>query len=325
VTRVRALELDVLLLNPERSDAYDGIRANVLRPGYGTDQYRQKLRSFPHAVERRLRRLLRGLPPVTGKRRRERRFYEGHAPQPEVLAVSGYMRDQILESYDVDPSRVHIVPNGIDLDAFSPALRARHRAGARRDFGIPEEALCILIVGHNYRLKGVHMGMRQVRRLRDAGVDAHLLVAGRGTDVLQRARARRWARGLGISEAAHLAGVVRPVLRAFAAADVFMHPSTHDAFGFVVLEAMATGLPPLTSPWAGAAEVVDDGRSGFVVDPGDEDSMFRRLTELTDPSARARMGAEARRSAERYDEDANFARVEEVFRIAAARQEGPVR
>jgi glycosyltransferase involved in cell wall biosynthesis len=323
--RVRALELEVLLLNPERSDPYDGIRANVLRPGYGTDQYRQKLRSFPHPVERGLRGLLRGIPPTTGKRRRERRFYEGHAPQPEVLAVSEYMRDEILDTYDIDPARVHVVPNGVDLDAFSPELRAHHRAAARREFGIPADALCILFVAHNYRLKGVHLGMRQVRRLRDAGIDAHLLVAGRGTDPLQRAQARMWARRLGIRDAVHLPGVIHPAIRAFGAADLFMHPSMHDAFGFVVLEAMAAGLPPLTSPWAGAAQLVEEGRSGFVVDPVDEGTIFRRLRELADPSVRARMGAEARRTAARYGEESNFAAVEEVFRIATSRQEGPIR
>ena len=325
VARVRELELDVLLLNPERSDPYDGIRANVLRPGYGTDQYRQKLRSFAHPVERSLRGLLRGIPPTTGKRRRERRFYEGPGLRPEILAVSRYMWDEILDTYDVDPARVHVVPNGIDLDAFSPELRAHHRTAARRELGIPGDALCILFVAHNYRLKGVHLGVRQVRRLRDAGIDAHLLVAGRGTDPLQRAQARMWARRQGVRDAVHLPGAVHPAIRAFAAADVFMHPSMHDAFGFVVLEAMAAGLPPLTSPSTGAAQLVEDGRSGFVVDPADEGTIFRRLRELTDPSVRVRMGAEARWTAERHSEEANFAEVEEVMRIAASRQEGPVR
>ena len=326
VARVRGLELDVLLLNPERSDAYDGIRANVLRPGYGTDQYRQKLRSFPHPVERGVRALLRSLPPTRGKRRRERRFYEGHSPQPEVIAVSEYMQREILDTYDLDPDRVHVVPNGIDLTVFSPERRKLHRAEARREFGIPEDALCILFVAHNFRLKGVHQGMRQVRRLRDVGIDAHLLVAGRGTGALQRAQARRWARRLGIRAACHLPGVVHPAIRAFAAADVFMHPSMHDAFGFVVLEAMGAGLPPLTSPWAGAAQLVEEGGSGYVVDPADTETIFRRLRELADPSVRARMGAEARRTAEAYGEEDNFLRVEAVCRIAAERQEGrPVR
>jgi UDP-glucose:(heptosyl)LPS alpha-1,3-glucosyltransferase len=325
VARVREMALDVLVLNPERSDDYDGIRANVLRPGYGTDQYRQKLRSFPGGLERSLRSALRGLPPTRGKRERERRFYEGHTPQPEVLAVSDYMRREILDTYRLHPERVHVVPNGIDLETFSPDRRAALRAEARKEFGIPEGALCILIVAHNYRLKGVRMGMDQVRRLREVGVDAHLLVAGRGTGAAQRSRARGWAVRMGISGATHLPGAVHPAIRAYAAADLFLHPSWHDAFGFVVLEAMGAGLPPLTSPWAGAAMLVDEGRAGFVVDPADTGTIYRRLRELSDPGLRNRMGAEARRIAERYGEEANFARVEEVCRIAADRQDGPIR
>ncbi len=325
VPRVREMTLDVLLINPERSDAYDGIRANVLRPGYGTDQYRQKLHSFRNPLERRVRSALRKLPPARAKRERERRFYEGHAPQPEVVAVSEYMRREVLDSYRIDPDRVHVVPNGIDLETFSPERRAALREEVRAEFGIPGDALCILFVAHNFRLKGVRMGMEQIRRLRNAGVNAHLLVAGRGTGAVQRAQARGWAARMGISAATHLPGVVHPVMRAYAAADVFLHPSWHDSFGFVVLEAMGAGLPPLTSPWAGASMLVDEGRAGFVVDPADAGTVYRRLRELADGDLRRRMGAEARRIAERYGEEANFAQVEKVCRIAAGRQEGPVR
>lgn len=325
VARVREMRLEVLLLNPERSDAYDGVRANVLRPGYGTDQYRQKLRSFRNPLERRLRSALRDIPPTRGKRERERRFYEGHRPAPEVLAVSDYMRREILDTYRLDADRVHVVPNGIDLQEFSPERRTALRADAREEFGIPRDALCILFVAHNFRLKGVHMGMDQVRRLRSVGVDAHLLVAGRGTGATQRARARRWASRMGIAEATHLPGEVAPAMRAFAAADVFLHPSWHDAFGFVVLEAMGAGLPPLTSPWAGASMLVDEGRAGFVVDPADTGTIYRRLRELSDAGVRGRMGREARRVAERYGEEVNFEQVEAVCALAADRQDGPIR
>ncbi|MEJ2539766.1 MAG: glycosyltransferase family 4 protein, partial [Gemmatimonadota bacterium] len=245
--------------------------------------------------------------------------------QPEILAVSEYMRREILDTYRIDPARVHLVPNGVDLETFSPEARARIRTDARAEFGIPDGAVCILMVAHNYRLKGVRIGMGQVKRLREEGIDAHLLVAGRGTGAFQRRRARGWASRLGITEACHLPGAVRPVMQADAAADVFLHPAWHDAIANVVLEAMAAGLPPLTSPWVGAGMFLGEGRAGFVVDPSDTGTLHRRLRELADPSAAARMGAEARRIIEDYGEDAAFARVEEVCRIAADRQDGPIR
>ncbi len=324
---VRDLQLDVLLLNPERSDAYHGIRANLLRAGYGTDQYRQKLRSFRNPVERGVRAALRALPPVSGKRVRERGFYEpaGAGPRPDVIAVSEYMRGEILDTYAVDPDHVHVVPNGVDVDRFSPTRRAEARPEARRDFAVPENALCVLMVAHNYRLKGVHSGMRQVARLRKAGIEAHLLVAGRGTGAVQRRRARRWAASLSVADAVHLPGAVHPVLRAYAAADIFLHPSWHDAFGFVVLEAMACGLPVVTTPFTGAAMVIEDGVSGRVVDPSDAGMIHRYLHDLTDPDARRHMGDSARDVAETHDEAENFRAVERVCRIAAGRGEGPVR
>jgi len=323
--RVRDLELDVLLLNPERSDHYAGIGANLLRPGYGTDQYRQKLRSFRNPLERGARRLLRALPPVRGKRTRERRFYEGTTPTPDVVAISDRMRTEVLDTYAVDPDRVHVVPNGVDVETFCPAVREALRTEARAEFGLPADALCILMVAHNYRLKGVRPAMDQVARLRAAGLDAHLLVAGRGTSRLQRRRAAAWARARGLVGATHLPGVVHPVTRAYAAADVFLHPTWHDAFGNVVLEAMACGLPPLTSPWAGAAMVVEDGVSGYVVDPAEGVTLHRRLVELADGEHREHMGRAARATAERHDEPTNFRAMERLCELAATRTPGPVR
>lgn len=327
---VRALELDVLLLNPERSRHYDGVRANVLRPGYGTDHFSQKLRSVRNPFSRVVRRLLRETPPVRRRRRIEREFYQGlQSPsadpvQPEVLAISDYMEGEVRDAYPVDPDRIHVIPNGVDVEAFSPARREELRAGARAEFGIPDDAVCVLTVAHNYRLKGVRQAMGHVARLRAAGVNAHLLVAGRGTGRAQRAQAHRWARSLDVEDAAHLPGVVRPVMRAFAAADVFLHLSWHDAFGFVVLEAMAAGLPPLTTPWAGASMLVEEGRSGLLVDPDDGESVHRALQDLMEPAARRDMGRRAREIAEAHSEEVNFRRVEAVCREAARRWPGPV-
>lgn len=328
VTRVRALELDVLLLNPERSPHYHGIRANVLRPGYGTDQGIQNLRSVTNPLERLLRRVLRRTPPEMRKRERERTFYEGEeedgAPEPEVVAISRYMEREIRSSYDVPRERIHLVHNGVDLEEFHPARREERREEARRRLGIPPDAVCLLNMAHNYRRKGVWELMEWVRGLRQQGMDAHLLVAGRGTGGRQRRKARTLASRHGITEAVHMPGAVHPATEAFAAADVFIFPTWHDAFGFVVLEAMASGLPVVTTPYAGAAEVVEEGVSGFVVHPDDAATAVDRLLSLSDPHRRAGMGRAARRVAEEHGEVRNFREMEAVFRTAARRRTGPV-
>lgn len=328
VARVRALELDVLLLNPERSPHYHGIRANVLRPGYGTDQGVQNLRSVTNPLERGVRRVLRRTPPEMRKRERERAFYEGGVgdgdPEPEIVAISRYMEREILSSYDVSGDRIHLVHNGVDLEEFHPARREERREEARRRLGVPPDAICLLNMAHNYRRKGVWELMEWVRRLREQGMNAHLLVAGRGTGGRQRRKARALASRYGITDAVHMPGAVHPATEAYAAADVFIFPTWHDAFGFVVLEAMASGLPVVTTPYAGAAEVVEEGVSGFVVHPDDAATAVNRLLTLADPHRRAGMGRAARRVAEEHGEERNFREMEAVFRAAAHRRKGPV-
>lgn len=323
--RVRSLGLHGLLINPERDMQYFGIRANVLRPGYGTDQGRQKSRSVRNPLERTLRAAVRISPPLLWRRYRERWFYRpGDGTTPQVIAISNYMRQEILDSHTVNPDRIHLIHNGVDLSEFTPDRRKELRREWRHHWDIPADAFCILSVGHNFRRKGVWEAMEHVEDLKAAGEDVYLLVAGRGTGRRQRRTASSLARNHGISDRVRLAGIVHPSIRAFAAADVLLFPSWHDAFGFVILEAMACGLPVITTPYAGGSEVLANGVSGFVIDPEKPEEIRASLREMAQPDRRAAMGAEARNAAEEHGEESNFRRVEEVFRLAAEGGRGPI-
>jgi glycosyltransferase involved in cell wall biosynthesis len=138
--RIAAIELDALLVNPERAARYRGIPANVLRPGYGTDHYRQNLRSFRTPLSRTGRGLLRLTPWVLAQRRWERRFYEAPEPPPDVVANSAYTRAEVLDTYSIPPGHVHVVYNGVDPDEFSPSRREALRGQTRERLGItPDE------------------------------------------------------------------------------------------------------------------------------------------------------------------------------------------
>ena len=323
--RVRELELDVLLINPERSRHLRGVRANVLRPGYGTDQYRQKLDSFRTSVGTLARRLLRWSPWVLAERRWERIFYEEPDPPPRVVAVSRYMEGEVLATYDVPPDHVTVIHNGVDLERFSPEVRAEKRDEMRARWEVPPSSTCLLFMGHNFRLKGLWALLEVVAELRRRGRDVHLLVAGKGTGGLQRRKARRLIARHGLEERVRLLGRVFPPTDAFAAADVFFHLSWHDSFGFVVLEAMACGLPVITTPHAGAHEVVEDGVSGLLVEPDDTPAILDRVERLLEPERRRAMGEAALAVAREHGEPDNFRRVLEVMEAAAAEWDGPVR
>lgn len=325
--RVRDLHLDVLLLNPERSRPFRGIRPNVLRPAYGTRHYEQKLRSFRTPLQSLARRALRCMPWEVLERRWERRFYESREPPPEVIAVSRYMKDEVLRCYDVPAERIHVVHNGVDLSEFSPRRRVELRDGERARWDVPDEAFCLLFMGHNFRLKGLWQLLEVVARVRaeDPGSDLHLVVAGRGTGRIQRRRAEKRVRELGLDDAVRLVGTVHPAIRGFAAADAFVHLSWHDSFGFVTLEAMASGLPVITTPHVGASEIIEDGETGILVDPRSTDAVVEGVRRLLRPDERRRIGEAAAEVGASHGEEENFRRVHDVFRTAAERAPGPVR
>jgi glycosyltransferase involved in cell wall biosynthesis len=322
---VAELKLDTLLLNPERSRHFRGVRANVLRPGYGTDHYSQKLSSFSSTPGTWARRALRVAPWVLAERRWERAYYEAPPVPPHVIAVSRYMREEVLATYEVPPENVHVVHNGVDLDEFSPARRTESREARRAEHGIPPSATCLLFMGHNFRLKGLWDLLVVVEMLHREGRDVHLLVAGRGTGEGQRRQAARLIRRHGLEGRVHLLGDVQPATDAFAAADLFVHLSWHDAFGFVVLEAMACGLPVVTTPLAGASEVLEDDVSGLLVQPDDPAAIAAKIARVIDPDVRIAMGRAALAEARKRPEEENFRRVLEVLETADAGWDGAVR
>jgi UDP-glucose:(heptosyl)LPS alpha-1,3-glucosyltransferase len=210
-----------------------------------------------------------------------------------VVAISRQGKEEIERRYGTDPRCVTLVYNGVDLERFHPDNRARYRGPTREDLRIPPEVWTVLFVGSGFERKGLGPLLEAFARGPDTA--SRLVVTGKG-DV---ARYQELAARLGVAERVVWTGPREEVERFYAAADVVALPALYEPFGNVHLEALAAGLPVLSSARAGGAEVVRHGRNGWVVAEPAPGPIAEGLGALRDAPAGGWAGP-ARASAEPF-------------------------
>ena len=210
---------------------------------------------------------------------------------PLVVAISDYVVRQLKEHYAMPDSRIRKIYNGVDLRSTTDQKAARDRAEIRREFGVARDDCLVLLIAHNFRLKGVARWMEAQAELVRRGItDVRSLVVGDGDSE----RWHRLAARLGLGEFLTFTGPSERVPAFHRAADVLVHPTYYDPCSRVVLEAMIAGLPCRTTRWDGAAEMIEDGRNGFVLrDPSDVASLVNRVNQLRDAALRRQLGGAA--------------------------------
>ncbi|HET9764159.1 MAG TPA: glycosyltransferase family 4 protein, partial [Casimicrobiaceae bacterium] len=203
-----------------------------------------------------------------------------------VICNSKMVKEEIRERFGFAESALHVVYNAVDSDDFSPRLQ-EHRKVVRETLRVPDNATVFLLVGSGYARKGVDRAMAALARVPG---NPYLFVVGRDK---ARGRYKRLAQDLGIAERVALLGPQEDPRAFFGAADAFVLPTYYDPCPNAVLEAMACGLPVVTSTKCGAAELVLEHDAGFVCPASDIESLAWHMTTLTDAEARATLGARA--------------------------------
>jgi UDP-glucose:(heptosyl)LPS alpha-1,3-glucosyltransferase len=231
---------------------------------------------------------------------------------PEVVAISRAGAAEIARLYAVPAARLTVVYNGVDLERFHPRRRARERAGARAEAGLPDRAFTLLFVGSGFARKGLATALEALARLSDRA--SRLVVLGRDREAPYRALAAR----LGVADRVTWLGARPDVERWYAAADVLVLPARYEPFGNVHLEALASGLPVVTSRVAGGAEALTPG-CGAAVEPGDPAALAGALERLREAPAPA-LEAAARSAAEPFTFARQVAALEAVY--ARGRRQG---
>jgi UDP-glucose:(heptosyl)LPS alpha-1,3-glucosyltransferase len=200
-----------------------------------------------------------------------------------TVAVSNLVRDDLVREFALDPQQVVTIYNGVDLERFRPASDDSARATIRPRMGVTGSAPMVVFAGNGFARKGLEFLIRAWPRL---AREAWLVVVGEDRAML---KFRRLSHRLGVAGRVVFAGRRRDISEIFSAADVFALPSLFEPFGNVVMEAMASGLPPLTSACAGVSELMPEPMQRFVVnDPTNPREIAAKLDELIERRAEFR-------------------------------------
>lgn len=237
-------------------------------------------------------------------------FKEGNYRR--IIVNSRLSRLHVMHYYGVPDTKVRLVYNGVDHGLFYPDNTGSLRAAARERFGLAPTDRVLAFVANDFKRKGLACALNVLSGLRRAGYIVRLIVAGRGS----KRQVEQIASALHIGPDIIFAGCVAEPQHVYHAADLVILPTLYDPFANVCLEAMACGIPVLTTRCNGASELIEHGMSGFVVErPEDVDTMADILARFFDAPAdlRTSIGRRASEVADRYTLERNVERTLRVY------------
>ncbi len=248
----------------------------------------------------------------------ERRLLDGAAAgAPVVLCLSEYVKATVRRRYpDLPDDRLATLFNAVDLSKYDPAARPDAGPETRRRLGLATDDTVALIVAQDFERKGLREAIEAVAAL-PAAERPRLIVVGKG----DAGPYRQAARAAGVAERVTFAGPTDDAYAFYAAADCFVLPTRHDPCSLVVLEALAMGVPVVSTRQNGACEVMADGAHGFVLESADDHAgLVRAMAALDDRAARERMRRACLALRPQLAYEAHVATLERVYQGVAAEQ-----
>jgi UDP-glucose:(heptosyl)LPS alpha-1,3-glucosyltransferase len=278
------------------------------------------LDKYPHPVTRGIAWFLRQLDLAHWSYRHLERLQYLGEQRPLIVVNSHMVREHFRQHYAIESTDVRVIPSAIDPDRFLEHDRPRRRQESRQEWGVAPEDTVGLFVAMNYRLKGLEPLLHATQVLLQKLGPKHsfrLLVAGNP----KFGRYERLARRLGIAERVHFLGYCRETRNCYFAADFLVHPTFYDPCSLVALEALACGLPVITSRSNGASELMAPPREGYVVDdPHDHANLAWCMEQLLEPARRTACAQAARKAALQWTFDHHYRQLLQVLTEAAARK-----
>ena len=230
-----------------------------------------------------------------------------------LIALGPLQRDDLLARGIGRPDRFDIVPLGLDLERY----RLADRAAARRELGLPVDAVVIVAIGRLVPIKRVDRMIRVFADVHARKPDARLYIIGDGSE---RVAAESQTAEAGLAEAVTFCGWRSDVASWYAASDFVALSSDNEGTPLALIEAAAAGRPAVATSVGGVADVVTDGVTGLLAAANDEAGLANAMFRLADDTGlRARLGAAAPAAAERFGIDRLVDDLERIYRDLLAR------
>lgn len=210
-----------------------------------------------------------------------------------IICNSKLVQRELQRFYDVPATQTQVIYSGVDTERFHPRLRTSARSTLRPQLGIADDDVVFLFVGSGYERKGVRTLLHALARV----PRGRAVIVGKDK---QERHYQRLAQQLGIDQRCHFLGAQKDVAPYYGAADILVLPTLYDPFPNVILEAMACGLPIITSDTCGGADFIVPGQNGYVVDALDDDALSVAMDHMCDGAKRRDMGLAARHAVESY-------------------------
>jgi len=282
------------------------------------------LRKYAHPWTRGLARIIKAVDLAHWSfTRLERRQYLG-AQRPLVVVNSLMVRNHFQHYYGVAADDLHVVRSAIDTNRFPEQDRPKRRLQARVRWDLGMQDTVALFAATNYRLKGLEPLLHAVARLVDRPAcqaprrPFRLVIAGNSSFRPYQRLASR----LGIAGRVRFVGHCGDMRDAYFAADFLVHPTFYDPCSLVVLEALACGLPVITTRANGASELLHPLREGYVIDdPHNHDRLAWAMEQLLDHARRSAFALAARKTAGAWSFEHHYRELLKVFAKAAARRQ----
>lgn len=231
-----------------------------------------------------------------------------------VIAISEFIRDLVIQS-GVPGENIEVIPDGIDIPRELPGPDVRKRA--RTQWGFEENDFVVGHLGTFTAEKGQELAVEAILQLQERIPEARLFLVGHGPF---RTAAALVSKLKEARDAVRLENFVENPAEFFAALDLFIMPSRSEGLGSSVLLAMAYGLPVVATRVGGLPEVVEEGVTGWLVEPGSARHLAQGIAEAYSDGARRReFGARARERVQKFSSAIMVERTESFYQRLAAR------